>query len=158
MQIAFCPDDLSSVPVGRKEKRKTKIKVCCKQIKRERKWHKSIKKKNQSILSVLVFVLAFMFIFLFVTVFVCVFIYVFIFVGANQPVVLPRTGLTPPTTYTGVDLKTDGFPRKGSYLKVIKISWLFLEFPLPDSRYIQFVQLWFNPSPAQTLTSRQIWE
>ena len=55
-------------------------------------------------------------------VFVSVLIYVFVFVGANQPVVLPRTGLTPPTTYTGVDLKTDGFPRKGSLLKVIKIS------------------------------------
>ena len=67
-----------------------------------------------------------MFIFLFVSEFVSAFvsvlIYVFVFVGANQPVVLPRTGLTPPTTYTGVDLKTDGFPRKGSLLKVIKIS------------------------------------
>ena len=67
-----------------------------------------------------------MFIFLFVSEFVSAFvsvlIYVFVFVGANQPVVLPRTGLTPPTTYTGVDLKTDGFPRKGSNLKVIKIS------------------------------------
>lgn len=64
----------------------------------------------------------FLFVFEFVSAFVSVLIYVFVFVGANQPVVLPRTGLTPPTTYTGVDLKTDGFPRKGSLLKVIKIS------------------------------------
>ena len=64
----------------------------------------------------------FLFVFEFVSAFVSVLIYVFVFVGANQPVVLPRTGLTPPTTYTGVDLKTDGFPRKGSHLKVIKIS------------------------------------
>ena len=41
-----------------------------------------------------VFVFFSVFIHVFASVFVSVFIYVFIFVGANQPVVLPRTGPT----------------------------------------------------------------